>query len=145
MKFLSVGANHYCVINSVSDIKEVAEMESDSEFEEGAIVKRVVVGEVDGVLCAEEYLSCFSCNAKVKEVNEVVGECMKCRSIVKVMAKVVVGGDDGKQCVVTMFNDNVLKMIKNVDGDGLAMILLMAGIHKSYMDARDVVYSIQKK
>ena len=72
VKFLSVGAN--CVIESVSDIGEVAELESDGEFEEGAcaIVKRVVVGEADGVLCAEEYLSCFSCNAKVKEVNEVV-------------------------------------------------------------------------
>ena len=63
----------------------------------------------------------------------------------KVMAKMVVVGDDGKQCVVTMFNDNVLKMIKNVDGDGLAMKLPMAGIHKFHMDTRDVVYSIQKK
>ena len=124
-----MGAN--CVIQKMSDIGEVAEVASDCK--EGAIVKRVVVGEIDGVLSIEEYPSCIVCNAKVKVVNEVVGECTKCGIVVKtkkckkmVMAKVVVSGEDGRSNVLTMFNEMVLKMIKGVDGKDLAMKLLMA-------------------
>ena len=50
------------------------------------------------------------CITKIKSVNEVVGECtkraivvmmMKCK--IMTMAKVVVGGQDDKQYVVTIF------------------------------------------
>ena len=51
----------------------------ESEDEESAIVKQVVVGERDAVLSAEEHQSCI---AKVKFANEAVGKCMKCGSVV---------------------------------------------------------------
>ena len=142
-----MGAN--CIIEEISDIGEVADIDSDCK--EGAIMKRVVVGEIDGVLSAEEYPSCIGCNAKVKVVNVVVGECMKCGMVLKmkckkmVMAKVVVSGEDGKSNVLTMFNETVLKMIEGVDGKDLAMKLLMAEPHKFNIDARDVVFSILKQ
>ena len=46
----AVGTN--CVIEKVNDIGDVAEVESYDG--EGGIVKRVVVGEIDGVLSAED-------------------------------------------------------------------------------------------
>ena len=79
MKFLSVGAN--CVIEKVTDIGDVAEVESDDG--EGGIVKRVVVGEIDGVLSAEEY-RCSLCNTRVRNVSDIVGECSKCGIVVKI-------------------------------------------------------------
>ena len=100
----------------------MAEVRSDDE---GEIVKQVVVGEIDGVLSAEYYPSCISCNAKVKTMSEVASECTKCGSIVKickckkmVLATVIVSGEDGRKHVVTMFNDIVLQVIEGVDGDG---------------------------
>ena len=85
VKFLSVGVN--CVIEKVDDIGEVAEVESEDE--EGGIVKWVVGGDIDGVLSAEEYLGCISCNAKVKIVSVAVGECTKCGSVLKDRKSVV--------------------------------------------------------
>ena len=146
VKFLSVGVN--CVIEKVDDIVEVAEVESEDE--EGGIVKRVFVGDIDGVLSAEEYLGCISCNAKVNIVSETVSESTKCGSVSKtnkcmkkMMAKVIISGEDGKKNVVTMFNI-VSKVIDSISGDGLSVKLLMANIHKFSNDA-DVVFSVQKQ
>ena len=81
-KFLAVGVN--CIVEKVDDIGEVTENDSDDGSSgDGGIVKRVVVGDIDAVLSAEEYLGCLCCNGKVKNVNGVVGECPKCGSLVK--------------------------------------------------------------
>ena len=63
----------------------------------------------------------------------------------KVMAKVVIRGEDERRHVVMMFNDNVLKMIEDVDRNGLAMKLLMAELHRFCTGACDVVFSFQEK
>lgn len=47
-----------CVIEKVDDIKEVAEVELEDE--EGGIMNRVVVQEINAVLSAEEYLGCIA-------------------------------------------------------------------------------------
>ena len=126
----------------------MAEVESDDEEGDG-IVKKIVMGEVDGVLCCEEYPSCISCRAKIKCVNEVVGECMKCGMVSKMkrckmvsMAKVVVGGQDDKSYVVT--TEVLLQITDGIDGDGMAMKLLSAPPHTCLIASRDVVYSVQK-
>ena len=79
-------------IEEVGDIGDVADVESEDE--EGRIVKRATVGEIDGVLSAEDYLGCICCNVKVKTNYKVVGESvLKMRRCVKkIMAKVVIIG-----------------------------------------------------
>ena len=52
VKFLFAGAN--CVIEKVSDISDVAEVQSDDG--KGEIVKCVEVGEIDGVLSLRNIL-----------------------------------------------------------------------------------------
>ena len=44
-------------------------------------------------------------------------------------AKVVVGGEDGRSNVLTMFNETVLKIIQGADVKCSAMKLLMAKPH----------------
>ena len=104
------------------------------------------------MLSAEEYLGCISCNAKVKIVSVAVGECTKCGSVLKtnkcmkkMMAKVIISGDNGKKHVVTMFNDIVSKVIDSISGDGQSVKLLMANIHKFSIDARDAMFLVQKQ
>ena len=146
--FLSLGVN--CIIEKVDDISEVTE--NDSDDEDGGIVKRVVVGEIDAVLSAEEYLGCLCCNGKMKNVNEVVGECPKCGSLVKtmkcmkkMMAKVVISGDDGEEHTVTMFNEIIVTLIDGVAGDGPVMKLLMAERHQFTIDGHNVVLLVKEE
>lgn len=84
VKLLSV---HGC--EEVSDILVTLQMLS-LKMKGGGIAKHAVVGEIDGVLSAEEYLGCIDicCNAKVKTIDEVVGECTKYGSVLK-MSKCV--------------------------------------------------------
>ena len=91
-------------------------------------------------------------DAKVKIASEAVGECTKCRSVLKMnkcmkmmMAKVIISGEDGKKHVVIMFNHIVSKVIDGISGDGLSVKLLMANIHKFSIDERDVMFSVQKQ
>lgn len=67
-----------CAIKEVSNILVMLQMLS-LKMKRGGIVKHAVVGEIDGVLSAEEYLGCIDIcyNAKVKTIDEVVGECTK--------------------------------------------------------------------
>lgn len=135
-----------CVIEKVDDIKEVVEVELENE--EGGIMNRVVVQEINAVLSTEEYLGCI---AKVKTVSECIGKCSKCGSVLEMnkcikemMAKVIISGEDGKKHTVTMFNEIISKMIGGVGGDGLSVKLLMANVHKFHINVRDVVFSVQK-
>ena len=67
-----------CAIKEVSNTLVMLQMLS-LKMKRGGIAKHAVVGEIDGVLSAEEYLGCIDicCNAKVKTIDEVVGECTK--------------------------------------------------------------------
>ena len=73
-----------CVLEEVDDIGGVAEVESDDE-EGGGVVKKVMVGEIDCVLSCEEYMTCKSCKAEMKKVNEVVCKCSKCGMLMKIV------------------------------------------------------------
>ena len=146
-KFLSLGVR--CVVENVGDIGAVAEVECDEEVAGNA--RKVVVGEIDGVLFSEEFASCVACKAKVKNVNDVVGECTKCGMIMKTakckmmpMVKVVVCEQDGKQHVVTIFEEVLVQIVDGVSGDSTTMKLLNAPTHKFLVDNRDIVYSAQK-
>ena len=103
----------------------------EGDDEDGGIVKKVVEGEIDGVLTFDEYFSCMSCKAKVANVNGGVGECSRCGMLMKVgkckkqgTVKVMVGRKD-KNYVLTLFHD----MMSKVDGDCMEMKLLSAPAH----------------
>ena len=56
---------------------------------------------IAGALSAEEYPGCLSCNARVRNVSDIVGECSKCGIVVKI-----------RKCNKMMF----AKVIINTDG-----------------------------
>ena len=64
VRFLSVGGS--CEVKEIGDIGDVMEEEDD---EDGGVVKKVVEGEIDGVLSFDEYCSCISCKGKVVSVS----------------------------------------------------------------------------
>lgn len=94
----------------------------------------VINGEINGVLVCSEYLSCISCKSKVKELNELLGECSKCKMIMKKgnkcnsssMVKVLIGN---KKEPVTLFENVISKIINGVDGENLSIKLLCAPEH----------------
>ena len=110
--------------------KEVLYWSAESPFrdEEGLSVKAHEAG-----WCQKE--ECTKRGSVLK-----TNKCMK-----KMMAKVIISGDDGKKHVVTMFNDIVSKVIDGISGDGQSVKLLMANIHKFSIDARDAVFLVQKQ
>ena len=60
VSYLSAGKN--CEIVSVEDIGETAEIEEGDPEEEG-IVRKMVEGEIDGVVYGEVYERCIGCSA----------------------------------------------------------------------------------
>ena len=80
INYLSAGKDSH--IENVTDIGETAQLE-DGDLEEKGIVRKVVEGEIDGVLYTDDYEGCISCNAKVKANDDVVAECTKCGMLMK--------------------------------------------------------------
>ena len=145
--YLSVGKD--CEILSVEDIGETAEIE-ESDLEEKGIVRKVVEGEIDGVMYGEEYEGCISCSAKVTGDDEVAAECTKCGMWMKrskckrlLTARVVVNGSDGKSHTLMMFTDALRTII--CEGEtNVKRALLSTGMLKFLVDKGDVVYSVQQ-
>ena len=70
VSYLSVGGD--CTIESVDEIGEIAEVD-EGDLQESGVVRKVVGGEIDGVLYSDEYSGCIACNAKVKSEDDVWG------------------------------------------------------------------------
>ena len=71
--------------SSVKEVEDIGEVivPSDSDYEQTSVSQKVIEGEVTGVSSVDSYSSCFSCMGKVKELNQMVGECTKCTMKVK--------------------------------------------------------------
>ena len=117
MNYLSAGKNFE--IESVTDIGETAEIE-DGDLEDKGLIRKVVKGEIDGVLYKDEYEGCVGCNAKVKANDDMVAECTKCGMLMKtskckkfLTACVVVINGDGKYYTLMLFNDILRTIIGN--------------------------------
>ena len=87
IKDLSVGKSS--IVEKIDDIGEV--LEADEVEEENELCSSgsaghgcVVEGEINGVLTCAEYFSCISCKSKVKELNDVIGECSRCKMVMKI-------------------------------------------------------------
>lgn len=78
--YLSVGGD--CMVESVSEIGEVAEVQ-EGDDEDSGVVRKIVEGEIDGVMYSDEYTACIACNAKVKSEDNVLGECTRCGMLMK--------------------------------------------------------------
>ena len=148
VSFLSVGGD--CTIEGVSDIGEIAELHED-DLEDCRVVRKVVDGEIGGVLYSEEYAGCLGCSAKIQSDDGVLAECMKCGMLMKLSkcgkfltARVSVDGLDGKKYMLTMFNDIIRKIVDGVDGADVKRKLLAAPSLRFSIDRGDVVYSVQK-
>ena len=146
--FLSVGKS--CEVESIDDIGDVVEEESGDAASCG-VVGRVVEGEIDGVISCKEYACCIGCKGKVESDNGVVGECVKCGMLVKMVkcgkslvVKVVLGGRDKKCYEVTMFDEVVHNVVDGVSGTSVEKKLLAAPEHRFNIDRKDVVYCVQK-
>lgn len=146
--FLSVGGD--CKIEDVEDIGEMAEVE-EGDLQESGVVKKVIEGEIDGVVYCDEYAGCMGCSAKVRSEDEIVAECTKCGMVMKASkckkfatARVAVGGRDGKVHTLTMFNSIISSIIKGVNEADLKRKLLAAPAFRFNVDKGDVVYSVQK-
>ena len=145
--YLSVGKD--CEILSVEDIGETAEIE-EGDLEEKGIVRKVVEGEIDGVMYGEEYEGCIGYSAKVTGDDKVAAECMKCGMWMKrskckrlLTARVVVNGSDGKSHTLMMFTDALRTII--CEGEtNVKRALLSTGMLKFLVDKGDVVYSVQQ-
>ena len=148
VNFLSVGGD--CKIEDVGDIGEMAEVQ-EGELQESGVVKKVVEGEIDGVVYCDEYAGCMGCSAKIRSEDEIVAECMKCGMVMKVSkckkfvtARVSVGGWDGKVHTLTMFNSVISSIVEGVNRANLKRKLLAAPAFRFNADKGDVVYSVQK-
>ena len=145
--YLSMGGD--CTIETVDEISNVAEVE-EGELEESGVVRKIVEGEIVGIKSSDEYIGCFSCNAKVKTESNVLGECTKCGLLVKMekskrlmTAQVTVSGNDGKVYSLTMFNNVISSIIDGIDGGSIERKLFAPTLRLSG-DEGDVVYSAQK-
>ena len=121
------------------------------DLEESGIVRKVVEGEIDGVLYSDEYCGCIACNAKVKSDNDVLGECTKCGMLMKLKkcktletARVVVSDQGGREYTLTMFDSVIANIIEGVNGADIKRKLLRAPAHRFNIDKGDVVYSVKK-
>ena len=146
INYLSAGKDSH--IENVTDIGETAQLE-DGDLEEKGIVRKVVEGEIDGVLYTDDYEGCIGCNAKVKANDDVVAECTKCGMLMKrskckkfLTARVVVVSSDSKHHTLMLFN-NVLKTIIGNEETNVKRALLSANTLKFLVDKGDVVYSVQ--
>ena len=148
VSYLSAGKN--CVIASVEDIGETAAIE-EGDLEEKGIVRKVVQGEIDGVMYAEVYEGCIGCSAKVTSKDEVAAKCTKCGMWMKrskceklVTARVIVTEEEnGKKHTLMMFNDALRSIISERAAD-VRVALLSMGPMKFLVDKGDVVYSVQQ-
>ena len=146
IKYLSVGKSSIVdKIDDIGEVMEVDEMEEGNELCSSGSAGRgcVVEGEINGVLTCAEYLSCISCKSEVKELNDVIGECSRCKMAMKI-AKCSFESMAKKEGPVTMFESVISKIVDGVTGDNLSMKLLCAPECKYCIDYRGIVYAVQK-
>lgn len=144
-KSLSAGPDS--TFTQVEDLGAVQEEHSDDEDSSSTFT--TIEGEIDVIVSVDEYTSCRTCKAKVTPANEIIGECTKCGSVMKLAkctnaatAKVVLEGDQDR--VVTIFTTIIDDLIKEVNGDTVAMKLLSAPPHSFSIDKKDIVYAVKK-
>lgn len=111
-----------CEVIPIDNIGEAVHVE-DRELENDGYVNRIIEGEIDAVKCCDENYSCISCKEKVRVVDDICGECSKCRMLLKLKkcpkalsAKVGVTEVDGVVHNIMMFDNTVSKASDGIGG-----------------------------
>ena len=149
------GANYLSLapesqIELIDDIGVVAQIDSD-DLQERGIVKKVIVGQIDGVLNADQYEACMKCNSKVTIQDDLIAECTKCDTLMRrsrcttsATAKVLVtDSKDDKKHTLTMFGDIIHQIIDTNSTANIRRALLATPPFKFNVDPNNVVYSVQ--
>ena len=138
-------------IELIDDIGVTVEIDSD-DLQERGIVKKVVLGQIDGVLNADQYEACMKCNSKVNIQDDLIAECTKCDTLMRrsrcttsATAKVLVtdSKDDEKTYTLTMFADIINQIIDTNSTTNIRRALLATPPLKFNVDTNNVVYSVQ--
>ena len=144
-KSLSAGPDS--TFAQVEDLCAMKEEHSDDEDSSSAFT--TIEGEIDVIISVDEYRCCCTCKAKVTPVNDIVSECSKCSSAMKLVkcdnaatAKVVLEGDQVR--VVTMFTPIIDDLINTIDGDTVAMKLLSAPPYYFNVDKKTLSTLLKK-
>ena len=116
-----------------TDIDDIGEVTSQPDNLQSQNENRIIEGEIIAVVYAEEYTSCFTCNAKVKEINEIIGECTKCGLKLKLKrcssaatARVKFQDRNSHKIDVTLFGKEIESITSGVSGKDLLTKLLNA-------------------
>ncbi len=128
------------VVTEIGDTGKVADPLTDAEFPCATLV---LEGEIVGVESAEKYTSCMSCKAKVKAISEVVGECNKCKMMVKLSrckmssTSFLLRPEDGEPRKVTLFHKELEAITSDANGSCLEETLLILPAVKLCINTRD--------
>ena len=143
----------YLSLSEKAEVKEVCDVGdvSDEVIDSESVGVVVVKGEIVSVCRLDEYMSCRVCNAKLVELNKVFGQCTKCGTKAKLSkvgrntaANVMIEDDAGKEHRVTMFDEVVQQVMKDVqEGDDVAEKLLGAPVMKYTISKKGIVSSVQ--
>ena len=138
-------------IASVDDIGDIAKVETGDV--DRPVVCRVVEGELVAVRCIK-YVGCSKCKVKIENVDDVVGECRKCSSMVKLSrclnlftAYVRVQDQADKHHDFKMFHDIIQQIIgecKDKDVPDVQYALLAAPQLAFRVDRKNIVFSVNK-
>ena len=125
-KYLSL--SDASVIIDIDNIGEIASQPDDLRTQNE---NKIIEGEIIAVVYAEEYIGCFTCNAKVKQINEVIGECTKCGLKLKLKrcknaatARVKFEDRNGYKMDVTLFGKEIESITAEISGKDLVTKLL---------------------
>ncbi len=106
-----------------------------------------IKGEIIGVNSCENYISCRTCKSKVTKLNCNIGECTKCSTKWKLAkcskcfaARFVVEDEKSlKHHTVSAYNDILMAISEDVDGEDMEEKLLNAAVMTFYINKNIVV------
>lgn len=152
VKYLSFSEN--VEIIPIDDIGEVTADHVDENPSNHTVQPphRVILGEIVAVLSADQYLSCINCRGKVNELSEVMGECTKCSTKMKIKActmnntaNIIFQSLNQKQHKVRLFEKEIKIIIDNVQGTSLSDKLLNAPAITMCINSKDIAFSVTPK
>ena len=135
--FSTASETEFTVIDDLGDVR--------GELDDGNVT---FIGEVVGVESFTEFIGCVTCNAKVSELNDIVGQCSKCGMKQKLSrckksraASVVLEDGDKRKCSVLMFSKIIDLLIDDVgeNYDDVETKLLCADCKEFRINSRKVV------
>ena len=147
VKYLSV--SDCSIIEPIADIQEVSD---DDEFElQAEITPMVAKGEISAVMQISDYITCVNCNGNVLTTNTLIGKCSKCKPTVKLnrchttqSAKFIISSEGNTNWHLIAYNDELMAIIKDVDGASIENKLFNSGELKLFYDKQNVVKQVVK-